>query len=218
MQGIKIDKITVYDFLHSHFNKLKRYKYPYNVDDFSNNGIYVMFEKGEVYNSLDRIVRIGSHREDNNLRKRLNEHFFKEAHRKSVLRKHIGRCLLTQDNQCDYLKYWNVTNKEKKKYQLEIDIDFEKEYEIKITKFIRDRFSFIIIPNLIDKSRRERLEKALIATFAQSDKRLCSKKWLGNFHPNLKIKESKLWNLNHLNDNTLTQQELNYIIDKTEHT
>lgn len=66
--------------LHQIFNKQKRYYFPF--DDFINeipkNGIYIIFEKGERYKNLDRIVRVGTHTGNNQLRSRLKQHFIKE--------------------------------------------------------------------------------------------------------------------------------------------
>jgi hypothetical protein len=172
-----------------------------------------MFEAGETYKGFDRIVRIGSHTSDHKLFERISAHFFKENHRTSILRKHIGRCFLVIDERRDYITTWDI--KKKKKLEVGINTELERAYEAKITKDIRDRFSFIVIPNLTEKLKRERLEKALIATLAQSFHKKSSEKWLGGFHPNPKIMEGKLWNLQHLKGKPLTEDELKYIIQKT---
>lgn len=62
--------------IHRVFNNLERFSYPFEdrLNSIPDNGIYVMFEKGERYNGLDRIIRIGTATGENNLKKRLFEH------------------------------------------------------------------------------------------------------------------------------------------------
>lgn len=48
--------------LHMLFNGLPRFDWTMIDQIPYRNGIYVMFEKGESYHSMDRIVRIGTHR------------------------------------------------------------------------------------------------------------------------------------------------------------
>ena len=87
------------DELHKIFNSLERYSYPfeYKLDSIPENGIYVKFENGEKNNSHDRIVRIGTDTGENNLKKRLIEHFITENKNRSIFRKNIGRALLNKD-------------------------------------------------------------------------------------------------------------------------
>jgi hypothetical protein len=63
------------------------------------NGIYVMFEKGESYNGLDRIVHIGTHRGKHRLKTRLRDHFVKEDADASIFRKNIGRAFLNMSSE-----------------------------------------------------------------------------------------------------------------------
>ena len=62
---------------------------------------------------MDRIVRIGTHTGENQLRSRLMQHFVKENKNRSIFRKNIGRCFLNIENQ-DYLDSWelDITPKE----------------------------------------------------------------------------------------------------------
>ena len=64
--------------LHQIFNDLPRHSFPFDKNSIFNNGIYILFEKGEKAHNVDRIVRIGTHRGDNNLYNRLKEHFINE--------------------------------------------------------------------------------------------------------------------------------------------
>ncbi|RYZ79410.1 MAG: hypothetical protein EOP04_27790 [Proteobacteria bacterium] len=198
---------NLYQELHVLFNTLPRLSFPYvKIDD---NGVYVMFQKGEKYKGMNRIVRIGSHTHPNRLKFRLNEHFV--LHRRSVFRKHIGRCFLVKEKREDYLPIWNCNTitKEERAFNLpRIDWALEKGLEGRITSYLRENFSFVLIPGLTDTDKRCRLEKGLIATLAQSADRCYSKEWLGKWHFNQKIPKSCLWNVNHIGDKPLSQQEL----------
>ena len=94
--------------LHKIFNGLERFSYPFEnrLNEMPDNGIYVKFEKGESYNNLDRIVRIGTDTGENNLKKRLIEHFVTENKNRSIFRKNIGRAMLNKDNN-SYLNFIN---------------------------------------------------------------------------------------------------------------
>ena len=47
--------------LHILFNKQKRFSFPFKqqINEIPENGIYIIFENGEKFENLDRIVRIG---------------------------------------------------------------------------------------------------------------------------------------------------------------
>ena len=86
--------------LHQIFNEQKRYSFPFEhfINEIPKNGIYIIFENGEKYKNLDRIVRVGTHTGNNQLRSRLNQHFIKENKNRSIFRKNIGRCFLNKEN------------------------------------------------------------------------------------------------------------------------
>ncbi len=209
--------MTDYEKLHIVFNNLKRFSYPYNETNISKNGIYILFEKGEYFKDMDRIVRIGSHTGNNRLYTRINEHYIKNDHRDSVFRKHLGRCFLSVNNRKDYIENWDLKIKkriDKEKNYHKINWEIENEYEQIITKYIRNNFSFVIIPNLINENERIRLENGLIATIAQSSEKLSSENWIGNYHPDTKIQNYKLWNIQHLLDKPLCEIEIKRIEGK----
>jgi pyrimidine operon attenuation protein/uracil phosphoribosyltransferase len=60
------------------FNNLERFQFPFDESKIPLNGIYILFEVGERAHGTDRIVRIGTHTGDNQLRPRLQEHFINE--------------------------------------------------------------------------------------------------------------------------------------------
>jgi hypothetical protein len=206
--------ISAYQSLTTFFNQAKRHRFPYKESEIPKNGIYIIFEKGEKQSNLDRVVRIGSHNGDNRLFARIDEHFIGGDHRSSIFRKHLGRCFLAIDKRTDYLLNWDLKIKKKvdKARNLDkIDWVLEAKYERKLTDYIRNNFSFILIEDLTEKVKRKRLEEGLIATFAQSDEKIISKKWLGKFHPDRKIRASGLWNIQHINGRPLNEEEVKVI-------
>jgi len=203
----------LYTYIHQYFNKQSRFTFPYDgkeLEDITDsNGLYVLFEKGEYFNGLDRIVRVGSHKGDNRLVKRLGDHFLSTNQRKSIFRKHIGRCFLNIVND-DYLDSWNKPfNKkvDKERYKDVVNLDYEKDYESRITGYISNSLSFTVIPEIYTKIMRDKIEEGLIAILAQSNERISSTTWLGNNHPDPIIVNAKIWNIQHVEGTQLTLQE-----------
>ena len=197
--------------LHQIFSGLERYSFPfkYREKEIPENGIYVIFEKGELFNNLDRIVRIGTHTGDNQLRARLNQHFVKENKNRSIFRKNIGRCLLNKD-QSPYLSLWELgmtsIAEKKRNYKL-LDLDFEKKVEKRISDYLQNNLSFCVF-QVDTKQQRLFWESKIVSTLAKSNEVKPSKKWLGNYSTKDKIRASGLWQVNELNKDTLTSQEL----------
>lgn len=195
--------------LHELFNGLRRHSFPFNqnLKDIPKNGIYIKFERGEKYNALDRIVRIGTDKGDDQLHSRLFQHFEDENQRRSIFRKSIGRCILNKENP-DYLKYWNldITSKIDKEKNLKyVDLQYEQEIEGKISRYIQSNFSFCVFK--VD-SKEDRLfwETKSIATIGQG-KIKPSLNWLGNSSPTNKIRMSGLWQVQGLSRPKLTDGE-----------
>ena len=72
--------------LHKLFNEQNRFTFPFKdrEKEIPRNGIYVIFEKGETFNDIDRIVRVGTHTGEKQLRSRLNQHFVTENKNRSI--------------------------------------------------------------------------------------------------------------------------------------
>lgn len=81
---------------HKQFSILPRFSHGYRKERVPNNGLYVVFESGETAHDTDRIVRIGTHRGEGNLPKRINEHPYTPNKDRSIFRKHIGAFLLNE--------------------------------------------------------------------------------------------------------------------------
>lgn len=196
--------------LHKLFNEQKRYFFPFEqfIKEIPQNGIYIIFENGEKYNNLDRIVRVGTHTGNNQLRSRLNQHFIRENKNRSIFRKNIGRCFLNKENN-PYLNLWelDITSKaEKEKNLKSLDFVFETQIEKRISSYIRTNLSFCVFK--VD-TKEERLfwESKIVSTLAKSTELKPSANWFGNNSPKEKIRLSGLWQVNELYNESLTEQE-----------
>ncbi|WP_349409358.1 hypothetical protein [Pseudalkalibacillus sp. SCS-8] len=198
--------------LHYYFNELKRLHFPYKEEQLPDNGIYILFEKGESAHNVDRVVRVGTHTGVGKLRSRLNEHFLVENKNRSIFRKNIGRAILNKQED-PYLKLWELdttTRKNKERYQKLLDMEYQKEIEKEITRIIQNNFSFVVL-ELTDKQVRLNLEAKIISEI--SNCKICnsSKSWLGNYSPKEKIRESGLWQVNNLYKQGLSTGDLNIL-------
>lgn len=200
-------KIMELDLL-KELNNLKRFYFPFNKEEIYKNGIYILFEKGETYQNLDRVVRIGTHTGSNNLYNRLIEHFVTENKDRSIFRKNIGRCYLKDD---PYIDIWNMDfklRKTRKQFNNYRDFKKENKLEKRISKHIKENMSFALI-EITSKKDRLFYEKKLIGTISSFKEFKKSPNWLGNYSPNNKIKESGLWQVQGLYKNKFTNKEYN---------
>jgi hypothetical protein len=197
--------------LHKLFNSLKRFHFPFD-DDLElipKNGIYIIFEKGETFKGFDRVVRVGTHTGDNQLRSRLYQHFTDENKDRSIFRKNIGRCFLNL-NKNPYAKIWELdfTTRAQKKENAHLrDAIFEKQLERKITRYVQEKLSFAVIEVNV-KVKRLNLESRIISTLSLCDTCKPSQNWLGLHSPKDRIRESGLWQVNELYKEPLRQHDL----------
>jgi len=182
--------------LHQLCAKLQRYEYPFDVSKIPKNGIYIVFEKGEKAHGTDRIVRVGTHTGQDNLRPRLLEHFYKENKNRSIFRKNIGRVLLfKQSFDNNYLPIWNVdftTKKNKEKYKDDFDKQKEQEIEKQVSDYIRKHISFVVL-QVDSKKQRLELESKIFTTLYLCEECKASKRWFGKLSPKDQISNSGLW-------------------------
>jgi len=185
--------------IHQWFNGMKKFTFPFDKKDIPENGIYILFEKEEFAHSTNRIVRIGTHTGQNQLRSRLFQHFLKENKDRSIFRKNIGRALLNKDKD-PFLEKWELdltTRNAKEQHSDSVDFDKQKEIEKTVTKFIQNNFSFVVF-QIDDKEKRLYFESRIISTVSLCEECKPSENWLGNFSPKEKIRESGLWLVNEL--------------------
>lgn len=195
--------------IHEIFNELKEYSFPFNEKEIPKNGIYILFEKGEKFNDLKRIVRIGTHTGDNQLQSRLKQHFVKENKDRSIFRKNIGRALLNREND-SFLNQWELdltTRANKEKYSEQIDFEKQKSIEKRVSEYIHNYFSFVVF-EVLEKEQRLRIESRIISTVSNCTNCKPSENWLGLSSPKQKIKDSGLWLVNELWKQSLTENEL----------
>jgi hypothetical protein len=185
--------------LHAWVCTLPTYRFPFEDVQVPTNGIYILFEKGEHAHGGRRIVRVGTHTGEGQLRSRLTQHFLTENKDRSIFRKHIGRALLARDSD-PFLSDWELdltSRVAREKHSSHIDHAKQKEVELRVSEYMRQHFSFAVI-TVARKEERLRLESRLISTVSLCTECAPSASWLGNFSPKAKIRESGLWIVNEL--------------------
>jgi len=195
--------------IHQWFNGMRKFTFPFDKQEIPENGIYILFEKGEFAHSTNRVVRIGTHTGQNQLRSRLFQHFLKENKDRSIFRKNIGRALLNKDKD-PFLEKWELdltTRNAKDLHSDSVDFEKQKEIEKRVTKHIQDNFSFVVF-QIDDKDKRLNFESKIISTVSLCEECKPSKTWLGNFSPKEKIRKSGLWLVNELWKTTLNDEDM----------
>lgn len=195
--------------LHQLFAGIPVCSFPYQESEIPKNGIYVLFEDGEEAHGTSRIVRIGTHTGNNQLRPRLKQHFLNEKKDRSIFRKNIGRCLLNRDND-PFLEFWELdltSSAAKAEYAAKIDHKKQNEIESRVTEYIRSHLRFVAF-EVRDKDRRLDLESKIISTVSLCESCGHSATWLGRHSPKDKIKMSGLWQVNELHKSPLSVDEL----------
>jgi len=218
-------------WLHEQLEQLPSIRYPFNLDELPENGIYFFYEQGEFWGhggSKPRIVRVGTSK-DGNFRKRISEHYLfdeskmnfdstKPAPReRSIFRKNIGRALLNQRHD-DYLKIWEIdftSHKSRIENTHLRDVEKEKKLESEITKLLREHFSFksIELSGQAQRMGKTGLEGALIGTLARCPLCQASSKWLGRYSPKTEINGGKLWLVQHLKANPIRDHDETIILN-----
>ncbi len=187
------------NIIHKLTEKLERHSFPFDESNIPLNGIYILFQKGENAHNQDRIVRVGTHTGDNQLRPRLKQHFLNENKDRSIFRKNIGRALLNK-NKDPFLQFWELdltTRKARETYSTQIDSQYQKKIEIDVSKYIQENFSFCVF-EVQSKEERLEIEKKIISTVSWCFECKQSADWLGNYSPKKKIIKSGLWLVNEL--------------------
>lgn len=195
--------------LHKLFNGMKRHSFPFNEKEIPENGIYILFEKGETAHSGDRIVRIGTHTGVNQLCSRLFQHFLNENKDRSIFRKNIGRALLNKEKD-SFLDEWEIdltTKNAKELHSGFVNLEKQKEVEKKVTKYIQDNFSFVVF-RVDDKNKRLEIESKIISTVSLCDECKPSQNWLGLCSPKEKIRDGGLWLVNELWKEPLSEEDI----------
>ncbi len=194
--------------------KLKRYSFPFDESAIPENGIYLLFEKGEFGHDGDRIVRVGTHTGRGKLVSRLREHFVTENKDRSVFRKNIGRALLNIRKDT-FLKCWEydlTTRRARSLYSGMIDFDYQTQIEKEVSEYIQNNFSFAVI-EIDDKKDRLDKELAFVSIISSCNQCFASANWLGMFSTKDKIKKSGLWQEQGLFRELKVVGKYDYILD-----
>jgi hypothetical protein len=200
--------------LHQTFNNMQRLYWD-EIDQIPfNNGIYIMFEKGEKFLNMDRIVRVGTHKAEDRLKKRLKDHFIAKNANGSIFRKNIGRALLHEDND-SYESIWELDTSKIPVRQANIDkinLEYEDYIESRISDYLKTNISYVCF-QVNSELERLRLEEGLLSTLSQAGNFVSSNSWLGLKSPKTEIVNSGLWNVQGLTGTPLTNEEIEKIQD-----
>lgn len=201
--------------LHQALRVLERNRFPFDAKRIPANGLYVLFENGETGHGGDRIVRIGTHTGEAQLRSRLKQHFITPSKDRSIFRKNIGRALLNR-NHDPFIREWEfdlTTRKAKDELGPLVDFTKQAEVELQVSAYIQEQFEFVVIGE-DEKSARLDIEAKLVATVSHCRDCGPSARWLGLSSPKDKIRESGLWQVNELYGEGLSASDLTRILAK----
>ncbi len=154
--------MSVCEALHVWANSLPVLRFPFDVSRIPINGIYVLFEEGEIAHGTNRIVRVGTHTGSNQLPSRLYQHFLIENKDRSIFRKNIGRAFLNRDHD-PFLLLWELdrTSRRMRDTHGGIDLDRQRAIEKTVSDYIRGHFNFVVL-RVDEKEERLSLESKMI--------------------------------------------------------
>lgn len=194
------------DRLHELVSRLPVYDWR-TIDDIPfQDGVYIVFEKGETYKGRPRIVRVGTHTAQGRLKQRLKDHFVREDHNGSIFRKNIGRAMLNREHD-PYLPIWNLDTSKAPNIG-KADKRKEAEVERRVSAYMREAFTFCVI-RAETREERLRLEEAMISTLNREKDFKASREWLGSSSPERAICRSGMWLKQGLDAQPLTDDEWN---------
>lgn len=199
--------------LHMLFSSQQIFQFPFDPLQIPKNGIYVLFEDGENAHETKRIVRVGTHTGEGQLRSRLRQHFIQENKDRSIFRKNIGRAFLKRERD-PLLEQWELdltTREAKEKYKGRIDFEKLAEVEKKVSEYMQRHFQFIVF-EVREKITRLDLESKIISTISKCDECKSSSTWLGLHSPKEKIRESGLWLVNELYKAPLSESDIKKLV------
>jgi hypothetical protein len=185
---------------------LPRLNHEARSPDLPPNGIYLFFERGETVKregqTYDRIVRIGTHRQDGRFPARIRQHYghvfsLRGNKNSSVFRKHLGGALMRRVDTSDQrIGPWLIQG----------GPSFP-EVEESVSRLLRECFTFACFR--VDlREDRMLLESGLIALLAQHPLGQPSEDWLGHHAASEEIRRTGLWNTQRVDAVPLTDEEV----------
>lgn len=188
--------------------------------DWPDRGVYFFLEPGETRTSTDRprVTRVGTHAvsegSGTSLWDRLKQHYGTGSgssnhphggdHRGSVYRKRVGEAIIEKhdlhDDYPDWDDRWSSIDRERSDVR-----DEEYILERRVSAYIREQpFLWVDIDDTpgVD-SDRAYVERNTIALLSNFDDRTIDPRsdgWLGRYSRSREIRESGLWNVNHVEE------------------
>ena len=154
--------------IHDMVQGMPRYSWK-NIDDVEfENGIYLIFETGETNHGVDRIVRVGTHRTNDRLKRRLKNHYLVKNKDGSIFRKNIGLALLNKD-QDEFFDVWrlNTSNlKIKKENKDRLNLSYKEEIEERVSDYLNNNTKFVCI-EVTGEKERLRIKKGFYHTLRE---------------------------------------------------
>jgi hypothetical protein len=183
--------------------------------DWPKRGVYFFFEEGELRTTSgegSRVVRVGTHAlktgSKTTLWKRLSQHQGVQSsgagnHRGSIFRLHVGTALIKRDKlDGSHVSTWGTGSSASHDIRQN-----EKELEILVSDYIRKMpFLWLQIGDASGPGSNrgviERNSIALLSNFCHQSETIdpASDSWLGKYAKSDDIKQSGLWNVNHVRE------------------
>ena len=188
--------------------------------DWPERGVYFFLEPGETRNSTGqmRVTRVGTHAvsegSSTSLWDRLKQHYGTGSgssnhphggnHRGSVYRKRVGEAIIKKhdlhDDYPDWDKRWSSIDRDRSEVR-----DEEYILERRVSTYIREQpFLWVDVDDEPSAdSDRAFIEQNAIALLSNFDDQMVDPRddgWLGKYSRSREIRESGLWNVNHVEE------------------
>lgn len=183
-----LDRLALYRAVHQIAGPVARHSWPFIVDAVPSNGVYLVYEEGELFEGRPRIVRIGTHRAQDGLRRRLRYHVGGNKN-SSIFRKHLGSAVL---------KRLGYAGEEIARWMRQ-DTRGWRDVEKTITVELETRFTFSCL-RIDNTSERMGMERRLIASLTCLDYSPASDQWIGNLAWSPVVRSCGMWNSQHVAD------------------
>lgn len=194
--------------LHQLAAHLTLHSFPFVEHTIPEDGIYLLFEEGEKAHGQQRIVRVGTHTGDRQLRPRLRQHFVQEKKDRSIFRKNIGRALLHRDHD-PFLADWNLdltTTAARRLHATRIDSAKQRAVEAQVSAHLQSHCRFVAFP-VAERTKRLLWESRIVSTIVACSDCNSSSTWLGRESPIAKIRNNGLWQVNELFRELFSREE-----------
>jgi len=180
-------------------------------DGWPTHGVYFLFEPGEVREDgvTPRVVRVGSHAltatSKTKLWDRLRTHRGRVGgrnpgggnHRGSIFRLHVGTALVNRDGEwpAAAATWGEGSSAPRETRDREADLERAVSHHIGAMAIL-----WVAVPDRLDRAVIERGFIALLSNRSREAVDPPSDDWLGNYADRAAVRESGLWNVNHVDD------------------